>query len=572
MAKSKFTTCFRPALVISLTALTAALGTAQQGHAEDRPWELLVCGSYSGYFTLTAVAKEFEKIHGFEPKVAGNPNPVGFRHLASKGYDVMAFSDTLPHKLDQFRTEYFPEDGPQPRRFLLGQYAVVVLVHPSNPVRTMTYEQLEKVFIGEAPRWKAVEGGTGREVLLVGPKETQKAPAIFRRQVLNYKEFPRSMQRLDSGPQIAAYVAKNPGAIGFALLEQEPFENVRMISITKGEGEPIVPPRMDKIFSHEYPLVEDLFLYTHPELNPMSDAFAEFACGPECVQIAHDNWMFAGYDLIAADAKKRQEIVRSGKAPTVSVKGVAGGRQLLELMAHSFVFYEQPIAIGYQVADPSNLTTENSHTDFILVDKNASQQDEPGVELGRRTLGVIIHPDNDLEEFLVSDLKMIYEGRLTKWPGRDVSFKMIGPASDSSAMDLFQNLIGVERRQVAYEAKANTEEIIKAVERDKAAIGIVDLSQYPKETTAVRLVPMTIAGKKAQPIVAGEPVPAGYPLARTYTLHASQHAKPEAKAFLRFITPSRLNEVLAPHGLVTPPVINTWDNKKPDDGEELSHK
>jgi len=85
-------------------------------------------------------------------------------------------------------------------------------------------------------------------------------------------------------------------------------------------------------------------------------------------------------------------------------------------------------------------------------------------------------------------------------------------------------------------------------------------------------VPVTVPGKQAQAIVPGEPVPTDYPLARTYTLHASPHATPEAKQFFRFITPSRLNEVLGPHGLVTPPVINTRANKKSDDYEQAAQK
>ncbi len=540
---------------LSVVAGGMLLGLLQQPVSAE-PGSLRVGGSWSGYRSLSQIAEEFTKSSGAPVTVQGTNNKRGFRYLADDKLQVLVYSPQTEGSQESLIREAFGEDDQENnaklRRHLFGQFVVVVIVHPDNPVRTLSYDHLRQVFTGQAAHWKSVDGGL-RAILPVGEQRNTKAAEIFRSNIMGGRSFVRGMQQFETADQVAAFVAQNPGAIGFCLDPQANLGNVTKLGVARSAEGPFVPPRLDRILARQYPLTEDLLLYTRVDGPTVGEDFCEYACGPEGAKIAREHFLYPGQDRVRYEARDRFALVKAGTAPRAKCVGIREGRAMMQNLANSFVLNKGAIDVVYQESAAASQTISlTEDVELTLLGTTGVGTNEGGMVLGHRTLGVIVHPENSVGELLVSDLKTIYEGSLSSWPGQEGSLQMVGPDSSSILAEVFRSLIGAERRGVQYTAKDSTQEIIRTVARSKSAIGIIDLAEFPAEENSVRLAPITIAGEKALPIVQGGPLPAGYPLARTYTLHISPTASRETQEFVRYLTPPRVKEILASHKLLPP--------------------
>ncbi len=152
---------------------------------------------------------------------------------------------------------------------------VAVIVHPSNPLRQLSTEQLARLFSGEISDW-ATLGGKGA-VHLYARDDQSGTWETFRELVLkprNASLSPRA-QRLESSEALSQQVSQDPQAIGFIGLPY--VRQARALAIADGEGQPMLPSAA-LVATEDYPLSRRLYFYLPPtRIAPWAQALVDFS-------------------------------------------------------------------------------------------------------------------------------------------------------------------------------------------------------------------------------------------------------------------------------------------------------
>lgn len=181
---------------------------------------------------------------------------------------------------------------------------VVIIVNEANPVRSLSFEQLDAIFSSSRLRgrkpltdWGAAgaKGWQGQPIRIMGGggwQDEESARALtLRRHVLSVGSK-RGTWRLvpDSGSEadVVERVARDPLAIGFTGFgHMEP--GVRVVAVAERRGGRPVAPTREAIESGRYPLgrTVDLLLARRPDgcVSPPLAAFAAFLVGREGQQV-----------------------------------------------------------------------------------------------------------------------------------------------------------------------------------------------------------------------------------------------------------------------------------------------
>jgi phosphate transport system substrate-binding protein len=134
--------------------------------------------------------------------------------------------------------------------------SLTVIVHPGNPVNDLTLVQLRDIFQGGTFDWTPF-GGTG-EVLPVSREAGSTARQLFEERVMSDRAVTQNAVLKSSTQAVVDYVARTPGAIGYAPISQADAR-VKVISL---EG---VSPNPTTAARGQYVLSSPLYLVARAE-------------------------------------------------------------------------------------------------------------------------------------------------------------------------------------------------------------------------------------------------------------------------------------------------------------------
>ncbi len=184
--------------------------------------------------------------------------------------------------------------GYPPTRLVIGLDALVVFVHSTNPIPSLSLEQLDAIYSttrkqgGKDPitSWGAL-GLSGdwanRRITLCGRDENSGARGFFRDKVLLKGDFRPGVANLDEASSIIEAVSLSPSAIGYASLA-DVSSLVRAVPIVTASGTKALPSA-DTILKSDYPLTYFLYLYVNKApgkpLPPAVFSFLTYALSKE---------------------------------------------------------------------------------------------------------------------------------------------------------------------------------------------------------------------------------------------------------------------------------------------------
>lgn len=174
----------------------------------------------------------------------------------------------------------------------LGRMAVGIVVHPANPVDTLTMDQLQALFTGRGAAWSEVGGPPGVPVRLYGLSASSPADVLLREKLGVNRLSLRMLRRADTA-NVAAGVSRDTAALGFVDLSGlSPRDgSVKLLKLIGPEKPFAVSARGDM---DEYPLAEPYTLYLSPEAGDAARELARF------VVLGHGAEVIARHGLLPA--------------------------------------------------------------------------------------------------------------------------------------------------------------------------------------------------------------------------------------------------------------------------------
>ena len=170
--------------------------------------------------------------------------------------------------------------GIDPYEIVIASDAVAVIVNPSNPVNSLTLQQVSDIFQGKYENWQEL-GGEDRPIVRVSRESNSGTHMYFLESVLRLGDpnsrslFHPNTLLLPSSEGIIAEVRDNPNAIGYDGLGYVTPE-VKVIGIEESPGGAAIFPSIETVFNGTYPIARDLYAYTNGEPQGAIKAFIEW--------------------------------------------------------------------------------------------------------------------------------------------------------------------------------------------------------------------------------------------------------------------------------------------------------
>ena len=149
--------------------------------------------------------------------------------------------------------------GEEVNEVIVAYDALAVVVHPSNPVKQLTRQQLEDIFRGKITNWKQV-GGDNRKIVVYSRETSSGTYEFFKESVLKNKNYMASSLSMPATGAIIQSVSQTKGAIGYVGLAYINKE-VKPIHVSYDAGKTFTEPSFENAKNKAYPIVRPLFYY-----------------------------------------------------------------------------------------------------------------------------------------------------------------------------------------------------------------------------------------------------------------------------------------------------------------------
>lgn len=246
----------KSAVAFFVLAASAALAAPLDAF-KDLEGTLDIAGGTAHIPVMTQAAQD---IMAYNPKiritVAGGGSGVGVKQV---GEGLAGIGNTgrplKESEIQQYGLKTFP--------FAID--GVALAVHPDNPIKSLTKEQVVKIYSGEARDWKDLGGNPGA-INLYGREDGSGTRETFTDKLLGKAELAPTVNVVNSNGAMKTAIAQDKRAIGYVGIGHlDP--SIAGVAI---DGH---VPSQENAAKGEYPVVRDLFMNTKGEPTGLTAAF-----------------------------------------------------------------------------------------------------------------------------------------------------------------------------------------------------------------------------------------------------------------------------------------------------------
>ena len=265
---------------VSDSAATAASSAPQKAKS------IQIKGSDTMVNLGQAWAEAFSKrAPGVNIAVTGGGSGTGITALINGTCDIAESSRAMEDK----EIKQAEAKGVKPNQEQVAIDGIAIVVHPKNPIKNLTMDQLREIFLGNITNWKVL-GGANKPIVILS-REVNSGTHIFLKEhvlrrgvVKGPEEFAPSALMMSSSQAIADEVAGNENAVGYYGMGYiGPKQKV--IAVAKDAKSPFIEPTIDNVKTNMYPISRPLFLYTNGKPQGVIKDFVDFVYSKEGQEI-----------------------------------------------------------------------------------------------------------------------------------------------------------------------------------------------------------------------------------------------------------------------------------------------
>jgi len=260
--KGKTMKTSRPGLIAGMACmvLSAALGAGCRGKGAAQ--RVTLVGSTSVQPFAEVLAEEYQKRNpDIQVTVQGGGSGQGIQALAKGIADIGTCSRDLS---DEEKATLTPN--------VIARDGLAIVVHPDNPIKGLTRQQVQDIFAGKIANWKDV-GGADHAVAVVLREDGSGTREAFTHLIMGKVPCSRNAMVQGSNGAIKALVRANPNAVGYMSLGQAKGE----LKAVDMDG---VTPTEAGVARGEYKLWRPFLFVTRGTPGPEAAKFIEFALSP----------------------------------------------------------------------------------------------------------------------------------------------------------------------------------------------------------------------------------------------------------------------------------------------------
>ena len=170
--------------------------------------------------------------------------------------------------------------GVEINKITIAKDGIALIVNEANPLDSITLEEIELIFSGDAVNWSAVSIQTG-SISAYTRNTSSGTYAVFQKMAMSSRDYGSETQKMAGNEQIASEVAKNVNGIGYVGLAYINTPGIKVLPVNGAQPD-----------SKDYPLARPLYYLTNKSepLSPLAQEFVDFSLSPagqEIVKSVH---------------------------------------------------------------------------------------------------------------------------------------------------------------------------------------------------------------------------------------------------------------------------------------------
>lgn len=244
--------------------------------------EIKIKGSDTMYPFVKTISELFVEYYpSYTTSVEGGGSGSGIAALCDKKVELAIASRGIKDK----EVKVLADKQITHTEVIVGYDALSLIVHPDNPVKQLTIDQLHDVFTGKIKNWKEL-GGKDVEIKVL-TRDTHSGTYDFvKSKILKGDAYAAHDEYLETNEDMVKEVKSNENAIGYCGLAYLK-EGIKPLLISE-DGVTYTKPSYHNASEHLYPMSRPLYYYYDSNSEVTLSEFIDFtlsAAGQEMVYV-----------------------------------------------------------------------------------------------------------------------------------------------------------------------------------------------------------------------------------------------------------------------------------------------
>lgn len=231
-----------------------------------------------------------EKNPGVAIAVTGGGSGVGIAALIS---NKIAIADASRQMKDK---EYAAakENGVVPYEIVIGIDGLSVILNSTNPIKSLTNDQLGAIFRGDISNWSEV-GGPNLPISLYGRQPNSGTYVFFQEHILGNRDYSPKMKQMNGNAQIVEGIKADKAGIGYVGVgyvfddKGQVMDGIHVLEVAKdAKSKPVTPLVSDNVKSGLYPIARALYQYVNGKPKGAVKDFIAFELSPEGQKVVEE--------------------------------------------------------------------------------------------------------------------------------------------------------------------------------------------------------------------------------------------------------------------------------------------
>ncbi len=269
--KAKLFSCFVAALSMFFIAVTVHAGAADMFAGQKG--EIKIAGGTAHIPVMKTAAEHIMTAHpDIRISIAGGGSGVGIKQV---GEGLVDIGNSGRKPTDEEIAKY---------GLKLFQWAVDgvgIVVHPSNPVKSLTKDQVKDIFSGKTDNWKVL-GGPDKGINIYTRDEASGTREVFWEKALDKGNISEKANFTVSNGAMKSAIANDPFGIGYVSVGHMD-ESVSPVAL---DG---VVPDIESVRNGTFTVSRGLYSNTKGEPGGLTKLFIDYLFTPEGQKIAEEN-------------------------------------------------------------------------------------------------------------------------------------------------------------------------------------------------------------------------------------------------------------------------------------------
>ncbi len=208
-------------------------------------------------------------------QVTGGGSGTGISALINGSTDICAASRPMKQDEKLKLRDRFNTTGTE---IPAARDGLSVYLNESNPVKELSFQQLEGIYRGKITNWKDV-GGEDAKIILYSRENNSGTYAYFKEVVLSGKDYSPLAQSLPGTAGVVNAVAKDKLGIGYGGAAYA--KGIKLCPVKKSAKVAAYEPSLENVKSGKYPISRYLYYYTRVKPSGEIKKFIDWVTGPE---------------------------------------------------------------------------------------------------------------------------------------------------------------------------------------------------------------------------------------------------------------------------------------------------